>query len=544
LTTSTHSPTGSAAGPDTNESALRYYLRILRRRKRVVVFAVALPVLLALLYSLTQQPVYQGTAEVLLNRQNLANALTNTPDPTAQVNDFIRIVQTQANVARSPAVASRTVQAAGERLTADQFLEHSSVVPARDADFLTFHVWSGDPAAARRLTNHYAEEYTKYRVALDTASLRRAQQEVSQRIQQLSASGDSNSRLSRSLEDKLQELDTLQALQTSNATVISMARESEQIAPRKFRNVALGLIAGLLLAVALLIVLETVDTRVRSEQEVEERLGLNPLARIGAPHAGLAGQLQMLAAPNAPEGEAFRLLRTNLQFASLGRRPRSLLITSSVQAEGKSTTIANLAVTMARAGQRVALVDLDLRRPSIQRLFGLGPKSGLTDVALGYATLDDSLDPVDVGSASGSGSLVVLGAGTPPPNPGEFIESDAVASVIRELSADHCDILLIDAPPMLLLGDALMLSRLADAVFVCARVPFVTRAMLDELRRSLARAQVRTLGFVLTGDALESTHRYGYGYGYTPSSTQASATADQRTDDEAVEGPLGVGSGA
>ena len=309
-------------------------------------------------------------------------------------------------------------------------------MPARDADILNFRVWSKDPKQALALTNAYAPEYTNYRVALDTASLRRAQRVVSDRLRELDDRGQAGERLAQSLQSKAQELDTLQALQTSNATVISTATKTEQIAPRKLRNFALGIIAGVVLAIVVLLALETFDTRVRSENEVEERLGLMPLAYVAAPPS--ENELVMLTRPNAPEAEAFRLLRANLQFASVNGRPRSLLVTSSVQGEGKSTTIANLAVTMARAGDRVALVDLDLRRPSIRRLFSLGVRAGLTDVAVGHARLDDALEFIDLGiGANGThgdreGSLAVLGAGTPPPNPAEFIESETTTNVIHK----------------------------------------------------------------------------------------------------------------
>ena len=151
---------------------------------------------------------------MLLNRQNLANALTGTPDPAAQANDFIRIVQTQANVARSPEVARLTLKRINSRLSPNELLQTSSVQPARDADILNFRVWSKSKKEDLALANAYAPEYTNYRVALDTASLRRAQRVVSERLQQLGEGDSSSTRLTPSLEDKAQELETLQALQT------------------------------------------------------------------------------------------------------------------------------------------------------------------------------------------------------------------------------------------------------------------------------------------------------------------------------------------
>jgi len=230
----------------------------------------------------------------------------------------------------------------------------------------------------------------------------------------------------------------------------------------------------------------------------------------------------MMSTPQAIEAEPFRLLRTTLQFAAVGRELRSLLVTSSVQQEGKSTTIANLAVTLARAGQRVVLVDLDLRRPAIRRLFQLKPGRGLTDVLLGRLELAEALIEVPIDSresgptsavGDASGSLTLLGAGTVPPNPGELVTSGVIGAILDQLK-ERADIVLIDAPPILAFGDGLVLSALADAVFVCVKLPLVTRAMLNDLHRALTGAHVRALGCVITGKIPHKGGSYGYGYGY------------------------------
>jgi len=207
------------------------------------------------------------------------------------------------------------------------------------------------------------------------------------------------------------------------------------------------------------------------------------------------------------------------------------VITSAVELEGKSTTIANLAVALARSGERVILADLDLRRPYVERFFDLhGP--GLTDIALGQAELDDALVPILIPGAVGRngnvvgaydtvrgldpdkpGSLQVLPVGPLPPDPGEFVGSRRLEGILEELR-ERADTVLLDAPPVLHVGDAMTLSTKVDGLIVVSRLNVVRRHMLAELRRHLAASPTTKLGFLLTGAGDEQSYGYGYGYGY------------------------------
>jgi Mrp family chromosome partitioning ATPase len=222
------------------------------------------------------------------------------------------------------------------------------------------------------------------------------------------------------------------------------------------------------------------------------------------------------------------MLRTNLELVQLGGTAKTILVTSAVEQEGKSTTSANLAVSLARSGKSVVLLDLDLRRPTAHTFFDLDQEPGLTQVVLGQASLAQVLVPVAIGAVDPiwdgrnlaqrtgsrlSGRLCVLTSGTLPPNPGELAGSAVLSSILEELSW-RFDAIVIDSPPALRVGDALALSRKVDAVLLVTRAKVVRRPMLAELRRLLDQCGASPLGFVVTGSGSDDTHAYAYGYGY------------------------------
>jgi capsular exopolysaccharide synthesis family protein len=284
----------------------------------------------------------------------------------------------------------------------------------------------------------------------------------------------------------------------------------------------MGLVLGMLAGLGLAFLWEALDTRVRTAESVAEHLGLSLLARLPAPPRRFAGQnrLLMLDEPNDEQAEAFRMLRTNLEFANLDRGARTIMVTSALQGEGKSTTVSNLAVALARAGRHVVLVDLDLRRPSLHRFFDLGGRPGLTQVTLGRATLEEATLRVDLDGRGGNlaeingrvpGALEVLGTGPLPPNPGEFVGTRALQDVLAQL-ASRAHLVLIDAPPLLSLGDALALTAKVDALFVVSRLKVVKKALIDELKRVLETCRAHKLGFIVTGANADGSYGYGYGY--------------------------------
>lgn len=522
----------------TNEAdavTLHDYLRVVRRRKWVAVQAVLILPLVAVAFSLHQQRRYEASADVLLSSENLAATVPGAPSAGLS-QEPERITQTQAQVARVPEVVRNALRAvSGTGLTVSEFLADSSVSSSPASDILTFAVTSPDPALAKELANAYAQAYSAHRQQSYTGSIERALADVEQRLRRLDRAGATLERtgaaigaitrygsLYTSLVDRQQTLQSMQALQPSAASVLRQADGTVLTQPKTFRNGALGLVVGLVLGLGLVFLREALETRARTAEEISARLGGLPLlGRVPRPPKRLRrhDRLVMLEEPASVRAEAFRMLRANLDFVTLDRDVRTIMVTSALQQEGKSTTVANLAIAFARAGKRVALVDLDLRRPVLARFFGLdGP--GLTQVALGHVPLEEALTSIILtappplrrrvvrrrgGNGKGTltrellGQLEVLPSGPIPPDPGEFASSPALGRILHALR-ERADVVLVDAPRALQVGDVIALSSRVDGIVVVARSKVLRRQTLAELSRLLALVRTRALGLVVTGE--------------------------------------------
>ena len=508
-------------------SGLQGLFRIVSRQRRILVIVPLVLLAVALVRSATQTPIYQGEAEVLLSRQNLANTLQGVGASSFQPAEFFQIARTQAELAHTPTVAERVIARTGVKgLTPVALLEKSAVGPNRNTDLISFTVSDPDAGRAQELADAFAREYTAYRRELDTASIEGARRGLDETLRGLDRSNADDRQVFKSLTAKEQQLRILAALQSANASVVRSDSVASQIRPMPLRDAMIALVFGLVLGGLLAFLRETIDTRVRTPEEIHEALGLQALGAVPPPAKSLQsrGRLVMLEEPYSPQAEAYRMLATSLQLTNVDDAWRVLMVSSAVESEGKSTTIGNLAVALARGGSRIALVDLDLRRPRLEGLFGLDPGPGVTHVALGDADLDDACTPISVPRARdrqlGAGltrgdfepALDVYRAGHIPPDPAEFIGSHAIASVLARLR-ERYDYVLVDCSPLLRVSDPFVLSEHVDALFLVTRLGIVRRPMLREVQRLLSTAHVTTIGFVTTG-GLAGAGGYGYGYGY------------------------------
>lgn len=498
------------------ERSLLSYVELFRRRWWAAVACLLVAVTFASIFAIVQRPLYEAEAQVVLNRQNLANALTGTPDPNQSAGDFLRIVTTRAKLARSPAVAQAVIdRRPGQYEDASSFLAVSSAKPFENADMLRFGVKSASPEQAVRFVNTYADEFVAYMRELDTRSLQRALTQLSARIDEVRRDGSANASLVTQLAAKEQELRTLEALQTANATVVGRSKSAVKVSPQVKKYLAISVVGGLCLAFIVVLAVEALDTRVRSAADAESELGMPLLGHVPAPPQFVGDGLLSLMDPQYPDIEALRIVGANVGFAMPGAGPKTLLVTSSVPREGKTTTTANLAVTLSRAGHRVVLFDLDLRRPAVHGRFGVAQVPGISDVVRGTHGLADVAHAIDIGSGDGVGSLSVVAAGTTPPDPGELMRRPSLRHALSEAIDDGADFVLLDTPPTLPIADAMVLSAFVDGIIVVARIPIVKRNMLRSLRRAISASPTPALGFIATGvEKSGAAGSYGYGYEY------------------------------
>jgi non-specific protein-tyrosine kinase len=295
-------------------------------------------------------------------------------------------------------------------------------------------------------------------------------------------------------------------------TLVDSARLPQApVSPRPVRNLLLALAAGLLVGSGITVLREQLDRSIKSSFDLAELAGAPTLGIIGRDPSATKRPLVVHLNAHAPRSEAFRQLRTSLQFIDVGAPTKCIVVTSCIPGEGKSTTVSNLAITLAQAGQRVIVVDADLRRPRLNDYLGIEGAAGLTDVLIGRADLDDVLQPW------GDISMQVLPSGPIPPNPSELLGSARMQELIDQLQ-QRADIMLFDVPPLLPVTDAVILSRLCDGAVLVARYGSTHREQIRRAVAMLADVDAKLLGTLLNmvpakgADAYHYEHQYRYEY--------------------------------
>ncbi len=512
---------------DDAEIELRQYLLVLQQWWWLIAGCAITAAVMGFIVSSASQPVYRATATLLVQQAPSSGVIDYTALLTSE-----RLAQTYAQMVTGRPVLEMAIQQRGLNMTPEELAKMVRVELVRNTQLIRINVEHTDPAEAARIANIIAESFTAYIQTLqqqrygDSLDRLKAQLDELSRLMyeaqgQLDALKDSSSpqaqveraRLEMSLAgyrssytSLLQSYEQMRLTTAQHANTVSVFEAAqapeEPIRPRKLMNAALAGVIGTMLAVVGVFLREYLDDTVKTPDDIARTTSLSVLGMIGRLTGGEKEQVAWYN-PLSPIAEDFRKLRANIRYASVDRPLRTLSVTSPTAAEGKSFTVANLAIVFAQAGLRVMVIDGDLRRPRQHLIFQIPPKGGLVRSLVDGGT-DIQLQATEVKG------LVLLPAGDRPPNPAELLGSTRMRELLRRL-AGEADMVLVDCPPVLPVADVMALAREVDGVLLVVQAGVTRRPALRQALESLQQVGARVIGVVLNGIP---THKGGYYYHY------------------------------
>ena len=506
-----------------NSRDLQMYLRPLQRWWWLILLAMLIGGVSAFLFLRQRPPSYISSGTVMVG-----TALQERNPDSQQLSLTQGLAQTYARIAQRPSVKNATMAALGM-----DWLPPYNV--RAESQLIEITVTDVDPqrayAVATELINQLIllspggqerqarEVFIQEQLRKLEQSMRETEEEIGRRQADLSAA--LSARQIRQYEDQIGALEAKQA--TLQSTYVGLLASTDQgsantvnvldpptvpvepVSNRMYLYVLVAMVIGAGLAVAGVYVMELFDDRLVTVEQVQEVTGLTTLGTLPDARIDATGEtLIMLSSPHSTEAEAFRVLRTNLLFASVDHELRSLLVTSPTPAEGKSFVSSNLATAFAQTGKRVILVDADLRKPTLHRVFGLVNNVGVTSALVsGADAIAGSLQ------ATAIADLRVMTSGPLPPNPSELLSSQRMQELLHNLGA-HCDLVVIDSPPVVVVSDTAVLATRTDGVLLVLSS--------DKMRRDLARNAVAALHQVkalILGVAINRVTGGEHGYYYS-----------------------------
>lgn len=512
---------------------LKEYGALFWRRRAIVIVSVVVLVGLSVAYSVAKTPEYMATAQLELTPQVSAAVLqaNNSTVNAAQIVD----VPTDIQVIESQTVRNKVLAKlpGAPRVTASE---------VGTTNIVNVSATSTNPALAAKAANLYASSYINIQQYEAATSLSNAANIVQTHINSLqsqiqslqsqaaNASGNALATITAqiaslqsyqtTLSTQIAQYQTAASLSGGGGTVVSPATvPTAPSSPKPVEYAVIALVVGLIIGLGLAVVRDRLDDGIRSAEDLTAIAGDAPLLGViprvadwrDSNDAYVVSESQPKAAPS----EAYRSVRTSIQFLTLGDQLKTLQVTSPKAAEGKSTTVANLAVTLAQAGQQVIMVDCDLRRPRLHRFFSEDNRIGFTSVLLGDVPLAEAVHP-----ARGIQGLRVLTAGPIPPNPSEVLTGHRTGDVMAQLS-EMADIVLVDSPPVLPVTDAVVLAHHVDSVVLVTSVGSSTKSDVHRAISALNAVEAPLRGVILNNAMESDTYAY-YRYSYTANDQQPS----------------------
>ncbi len=439
---------------------------MLRRRWALIGACILVGLAVAAGWTATRPVSYSASAEAFVaikgDTNGAAAAYQGSLFSQERVKSYVEIVAT-------PLVLDPVRASLGLDITTEQLADKVTASAPVDTVIVTIAVTDESPERARDLTNAVVQEFAAV-------------------VPRLEASGSN----------------------TTAPVAVTIIRRAntpaDPISPNPALNLALGFVVGLLIGVVSATLREKFDTGIKRADDIVSATGTAPIAEITQDRAA---EKDLVVHENArsPRAEAFRRLRTNLQFLRVDSPPRSIVITSPSSGDGKSMTACNLAASLAQSGERVVLVEADLRRPVFDKYLRVEPAAGLTSLLIGAADIEDVLQPWR------DANLKVLASGPIPPNPSELLGSKNMIDLLDALSRSF-DHVILDAPPLLPVTDGAVVSALADGVLLVATVKKTKREHLTSAIEALRTVDAQLLGVVLNRVPAKGPDSYSYGYSH------------------------------
>lgn len=465
---------------------LRDYLRMFRRNWIIIAASTLICLFMGGAISVLAKPTYRSETQLFVAIQS-----SGTVQELAQGNTFSQArVQSYVQTVDSPIVLQPAIDALGLDTTAQELASKVKATTDVNTVLINIAVEDTSPVQAAAIAQAVANSMIK-------------------------------------------AVDSLETPKNGTASPVSLSvikpatAPSAPFAPNTRVNLLLGVVVGLGLGVGIAVLRSTLDNRVRGEADLRRITDLPMLGGITFDQDATRKPLLTQAAHQSPRAESFRQLRTNLQFANIGGKSNSVLMTSSLPGEGKTTTATNLAIALAQSGQSVCLIDADLRRPMVNDYLGLDRNAGLTTALLGAADVNDLLQPW------GDDNLYVLASGQIPPNPSELLGSQSMTVLLEELERAF-DVVVIDAPPLLPVTDAAVLSPHVGGVVVVVGSHKLRSQDLEKSLTALEMVGANVFGVVMNRLPAKGPDAYTYGY-YNHDETPAPGSKlKSRKSDETV----------
>ena len=447
------------------------YLRIARRRWLLILACFAVAVGVASVVTFRATPQYASSALLFISTPGSDSSQAYQGSLFSQ-----QRVASYADLVTSRQVASEVLQQVDSDLSPEELSDKVSATVRPETVNLEITVSDPDPALAQEFTAAFASEMREFITELEQPA------------------GGGAAPIKATIAE-------------------SASLPTAPFSPQPVRNLGLAAVLGLLLGMGAAVLRELGDTTLRTPADVAAVTDTPVMGTITMDADAGKRPLITQISSHAPRAEAFRVLRTNLQFVNIDNPTKVFAVTSALPGEGKTSTALNLALALAQAGQRVLIIDGDLRRPKLAPRLGLEQAVGLTTVLVGNVKVADAIQ------RHAPGGLDVLTSGSIPPNPAELLQSHAMGDLLESLRKEY-DTIIIDSPPLLPVTDAALLSAQSDGALIVLRYSRTTKDQLSHSVERLQAVDARPVGVVMNMVPAhrmgKSSYGYGYGYGYGP----------------------------